>query len=243
MSLRPFGLCFLFTILICMVIIKTEVAMAKDTIRLVEKIYQTKVINMDTLFQKAIESRGKDYLDAEYLLRQGGSAAVNTLYQNRNHPDPIARLIVESLLLWLQGKASEHQAALDYLDYIPKRLAKTPVGSPPPLGVSNELRDRFGDRVANFLALRLVKQDDWLRWRVISILFYLSEQKLPSTTYALIRFAVETPNEEARNYAIEAIKAIGDKDLKAKLSFERSRLQGLGLQKNWPSELDGLVNP
>lgn len=241
MSLRPFWFwTFLITMLICMATRNTEVMMANDSIRLAKNIYQREAINMATLFQKAIESRGNDYLDAEFLLRQGNSDAINTLCQNRNHPNPIARLMVESLLLWMEGKTSEYQAALDYLDYIPKRLAKTPVGVPPPIGVSNELSDRFGSRVADFLALRLVKQDDWPRWRVIGILFYLKEQKLPSTTSALIRFAAETENDEARSHAIEAIKAIADEELKVKLQIERSRLEAM--HKNWPNELDHLVN-
>lgn len=241
MSLRPLDLWLvLFIALICIAIGKGEVLPANDRIRLTENVNRTEVINMDTLFQKAIESHGKAYLDAEYLLRQGGSAAINTLYQNRNHPDPIARLMVESLLPWMQGKAPEYQAAFDYLDYIPKRLAETPAMTPPPIGIANALSEYFGYRVANFLALRLVKQNDWPRWRVVGILFYLKEQKLPSTTSALIRFAAETGSDEAMGYAIEAIKAIADTDLKAKLRVERKRLESM--HKSFPEELAGLAS-
>ena len=194
---------------------------------------------MDALFQKAIESYGKDYLDAEYQLRQGGSAAMNTLRQNRNHPDPIARLMVECLFLWMQGKAPEFQAALDYLDDAPKRVEGTRLLAPPPISIAYVLNKRFGSRVADFLALRLVKEKDWPRWRIAGILLYLEEQKLPSTTSALIRFASETENNEARGYAIEAIKAIADPDLKTKLGVERKRLEEM--HKKLPEELANLA--
>jgi hypothetical protein len=62
---------------------------------------------MAVWFQKAVEGYGKEYLDAEYQLGHGGAAAIDTLQQNRNHPDPIARLMVECLLAWMQGTAPE----------------------------------------------------------------------------------------------------------------------------------------
>ena len=111
-----------------------------------------------------MKSKGEIYLNSEKQLRQGGTSAISVLTQNRNHEDPIAQLIAETLIVWIQGNAPEYQAALDYLDYIPKRVAQTPIRVPRPIGVSNDLNERFGNRVADFLALRLVKEEEWPRW-------------------------------------------------------------------------------
>ena len=180
---------------------------------------------MDWRFRNAIESRRDAYLDAEYQIRRRGMDAMNALSQHTKDPDPIAALTAGVLLGWIQGEAPRFQAALDYLEYIPRRFAATPVGFPPPIGVANALKQRFGNGVADFLALRLVKENDWPRWRVVGILFYLKEQKLASTTSALLRFSMETDSEEARGYAIEAIQAIADPELAAKIQLERQRLE------------------
>jgi hypothetical protein len=133
--------------------------------------------------------------------------------------------MVGCLMSWISNKAPEYQPALDYLDEAPKRAARTPAMEPSPRGVANVLNERFGSRVADFLALRLVKETNWPRWRVLGILLYLKEQRLPSTTSALLRFSMETDSEEARGYAIEAIQAIADPELEAKVQIERQRVE------------------
>lgn len=226
-------------LLVCNPLVEVGIRQESNFTSVVKSDDRVEAPYMDALLQKAIERYGKNYLDAEYQLRQGGSAAINTLQKNRNHPDPIARLMAECLLLWMQGKAPEYQEVLDYLGYIPKELAKTPVGYPPPIGICNDLSERFASRVADFLALRLVKEKDWPRWRVVGVLFYLEKQQLFSTTSALIRFAAETNSKEARGFAIEAIKAIADPDLKAKLGMGRKRLEEM--HQKLPKELTNLA--
>jgi hypothetical protein len=195
---------------------------------------------MDAWFQKAVGSHGKDYLDAEYHLRKGGAAALDTLQQNRDHPDPVARLMVECLLAWMQGTAREYQKALDYLDRLPQELAGTCAPFPSADGVAGSLSEWFGSRVADFLALRLAKEIDWPRWRVVGILLYLEEQKLPSTTSAVIRFASETHSNEGRECAIDILRAIADPELKQKLAIERKRLDDL--DKKLPKDLANMLS-
>lgn len=195
--------------------------------------------NMNTIFAKALKSRGQAYLDAEYLLRQGGKEALNILSQSKNHKDPVARLMVETLIVWIQKEETNYQTALSYLDNLPKRYTRTPLNAPPPVSVAYTLNEDFGNGVANVLALRLVKEQDWPHWRVAGVLLYLEEQKLPSTTSALLRFAIETKSDEERGYAIETIQAINDPDLQVKISIEKERLDSL--QKSLPLELESLV--
>ncbi len=195
--------------------------------------------DINIIFNKALKSRGKAYLDAEYLLRQGGKETLTLLSQNKNHKDPIARLMVGTLMIWMQEEEPKYQIALDYLDNLPKKYARTPISAPPPISVAYMLNEDFYNSVANVLALRLIKENEWPYWRIIGVLLYLKEQKLPSTTSALIRFAIETKDDEARGYAIEAIQAINDPDLKVKILIEKERLDNL--QKSFPPELDSLI--
>lgn len=196
---------------------------------------------METLFEEARVNSGDAYLTAERKLREAGPAAIPTLRANFQHSDYVARLIAKCLLDAIEGRSAECKAALDYLDFIPKRLAKTPVGSPPPVGVAAELTDRFGARVAECLALRLVKSPDWPSWKSEGVLLYLSEHKVPSTIAPLIRFAVETPREPWRKIATEAIKAANDPDRTSKIAAERHLAEQQN--KDFPKALSDLLPP
>ena len=180
--------------------------------------------NMDDTFALAVLSHGQDYVRAEKTLRDGGGSAKATLQKNLVNPDPLARLIAQVLLEWMEGTKPEDQKALDYLDGLPKRLASTPLTMPPPDGVAAELKNRFGGRVAEFLAVRLVKGTDWPRWRSLAVILYLQSQYLPSTTAPLIRFASDTKDDSLRNAAVEVIKNAHDPELGAKITAEKLRL-------------------
>jgi hypothetical protein len=180
---------------------------------------------MDTMIQNAAKSRGQTYLNIERELTRDNPVTVHGLQRYRNHPDPVIRLMVGCLLSWISGNAPEFQSALDYLEEAPKRVARTPARFPSPGSVAYVLNERFGSRAADFLALRLAKELNWPRWRVLGILRYLKEQKLASTTSALLRFSMETDSEEARGYAIGAIQAIADPELEAKVQIERQRVE------------------
>jgi hypothetical protein len=195
---------------------------------------------MDALFDKAVRNSGQAYLDADRALRDAGPSAAPTLRQNLNNPDAIARMVARTTLDWFEGSAADYQAVLDYLDSLPARLARTPIPSPSPLGVASYLSLHFGARAVDFLAVRLVKGTDWPHWRVIGVIFYLKEQAHPSATAALLRFAAETMEEELRGYAVEAIVAAHDADLKAKVAAERKYQAALG--KQLPAAIDALAS-
>lgn len=197
--------------------------------------------NMDTQFEAVVVSTGQTYLSAERELLKGGQPALATLHRNLRHSDPMTQFIANTLLNWMQGGGQEIEAALSYLDNLPKRLAPTPIPTPSPLGVASFLEKHFGPRVTDALALRLVKQTDWPHWRVMGVLFYLMNQRVASTTPALVRFAAETENEEWRKAAIDALKAITDPNLRDKIAAERQRF--LRLSKEFPTELADLEAP
>jgi hypothetical protein len=193
---------------------------------------------MDALFEKAVASKGQDYLDAEEMLLGGGEPAKATLRRNLNHPDPSVRLMAKVLLEWMEGRTPEYRAVLDYLEGLPIRLAETPRTEPDPSATAAYLTMHFADRVADFLALRLSKATDWPEWKVLAVLFYLSEQAPTSTTAILIRFASETLSPGWREAAIEALKARRDPDLRAKVAAERVRSEKL--RKAFPKALADL---
>lgn len=196
---------------------------------------------MDALFESVVASSGAAYVEADRKLRDSGALAEPTLRKNLHNPDPIARLLARTTLDWLEGSAQDYQAVLDYLEYIPNRLSRTPVGNPPPLLVASYLSLQFGARAVDFLAARLVKGTDWPHWKVVGVIFYLEKQARPSATEALLRFAAETPSTEWRGFAIEAIGAAHDPDIKDKIALERQYQASRG--KQLPPALESLAAP
>ena len=194
--------------------------------------------HMKNLFDRAISGYGEDYLKAESALLGGAESAKTVLQMNLNHPDPVTRLIADCLLRWMQGKASEYQAVLTYLEDMPKHLAMTPITAPRVEIVAYELSEQFGTRVADFLSLRLLKGTDWPNWKIFGVLVYLQEQAQPSTTIPLMRFTAESVDSRRRAIAIEAIHAIDDPDIAAKLVAERQHAKRLG--NALPAELEAL---
>lgn len=188
---------------------------------------------MNQDFDLALESSGQPYLNFELDLRnvaQADAAQAEWLRQQAaSHPDRVARLLAQVVLDWGGSKRTEFKAAIDYLDHVHARFNKTAIGYPPPIGVTHYLTEHFGDRVAELLALRLVKQTVWPRWRVAAITLYLQAHRVFTTTSALLRFAIETDGTQWRELAIEAIREIHDPEIDAKLAFEIARARKRGL--------------
>lgn len=194
---------------------------------------------MDAVFATAVREHGPDYLDAERQLLDGGPAAQAVLRGYLDHSDPIGRMIARQLLDRMEGRAPDVAPALAYLDGLPARIERTPLPAPPPSGVAIYLSEHFQARVADFLALRLVKETQAPHWRVLGILLYLRQQALPSTSTALVRFAADTRDETRREAAVAAIQAIDDPALQAKLLAERERAQQRG--DELPHALSSLI--
>ena len=192
-------------------------------------------------FNQALVAQGVQYLALESKLRDEIAPDPQKAAQslaNLVKAEPIAQLMATVLLGWVGQDKGDSIEALDYLDKIGPKLKRSAVGHPRPAGVAGRLADSYSDRVANLLALRLVKQEDWPHWRVEGVLQYLQECKKATTTSALLRFAMEAKDEEWRRDAIETVKSIGDPDLAAKLTFEKARQRTLG--KPIPDEFHGL---
>jgi len=183
---------------------------------------------MEKHFDTAVLAQGPDYLRSEAALLGGGEAARNTLQAHLNDVDPMARLLAGLLLAWQQARPSAHQAALDYLDKIGPALARTAVGGPSPTGVANELTLRFGASAVDLLAVRLIKSPEWPRWRTFGVLLYLAQHKLALATAPLLRLAVETDDEEARELALETVRATVDPELAVKVAAEERRQAARG---------------
>ena len=176
---------------------------------------------MEEVFRTAITSVGEDYLEAEQALRAGGADALMAMQQGLGDGDPIAPLLVQVLTRWIEQNPPEYQAALDYLDFLPQKLARTPIPKPSPSGVAAYLTKHFAGNVTDVLALRLIKAIEWPHWRVAGVLLYFQEHKDPQITAALIRFAGQASDRDWRNLAIETIRATSDPNIGDKLASER----------------------
>jgi hypothetical protein len=185
---------------------------------------------MNTTFDLAVEKTGPEYLGLEADLRRSARSGSQELESIRKHltsPDPLVRLLATVLLDWAGAKESDFKSALEYLERLPVETRKTIVRVPSPTGTESYLTLRFGDRVTELLALRLVKEQDWPQWKVLAVIFYLKAHKVPSTTSALIRFAITTTNDKWRGFALEALREIKDPELSAKLAIEVTRARKL----------------
>ena len=193
-------------------------------------------------FERALEATGPDYLRDALDLRQAAplAPALNArLLQASADGEPIARLLARVVLDWSSPKRADFEAALDYLDGLPGKLARTAMGKPSPTGTESYLTLHFGDRVADLLALRLIKQDAWPEWKVRAVVFYLTTHRRPSATVALIRFAIETPDGESRELAVAGIHAVGDPALRVLLADELARARRL--RRPVPNEVRALA--
>ena len=196
---------------------------------------------MEELFRAAITSVGEDYLNAEQALRAGGANAMAAMQQGLADSNLIAPLLMRVLTRWIEQNPPEYQAALDYLDALPQRLARTPITKPSPSGVAAYLTKHFKGNVTDLLALRLLKAVDWPHWRAAGVLLYLQEQKDPQITAALIRFAGQTSDSHWRDLAIETIRATADPDMRQKLASEK---HFYNTQHNeYPRHLEVLESP
>jgi hypothetical protein len=195
---------------------------------------------MDTLIDKALNSKGREYFEAERAYRLAGGSPALPVAPSANNLDPLSALILHVLGQWRQPEAQEFDQALEYLDKLPARLAETPITSPSPSGIAGYLSMHFGSRVADLMAVHLIKQTDWPRWRVSGILLYLREQPRPSITAALIRFVSETRDKKWIEVALETIRAANDPDLAAKVYAEERH--AAKERRTLPPALKELVN-
>jgi hypothetical protein len=194
-------------------------------------------------FDRTLDASGPDYLRGELDLRQAAPldpALSQRLRQVSARGEPIARLLAQVVLDWGGPKRADFDAALEYLDRLPAKLARTAMGKPSPTGTESYLTLHFADRVAELLALRLIKEDAWPPWKARAVIFYVTAHRRPSTTTALIRFAIETPDAESRDLAIAGVRAIGDPTQATQVAAEIARAQRL--HGPVPPEVRALAN-
>jgi hypothetical protein len=198
-------------------------------------------MDLDAEFQKAIDTTGAEYADAEKNLRANAGPDLATLASNKlQSGDPIEQLLGHVMNDVAGGSPSfDHNAALEYLSGLADRYATKVVGYPPPIGVAGYLEKNFGDRAAELMALRLAKGTDWPRWQQFAALLYLSRVPPgthPLATGAVLRYAAEIAgDDDLRQCAIAAIRQIGDPELIAKAQNEKSR------HPDWHESLNELI--
>jgi len=192
------------------------------------------------LLRKAARESGDEYLRTEREIRsQGAAGAAALLRPHLNDPDPFVSFTARTLMGWYGPQAPEYQAALDYLDSLPKRIARTPVPTPSPTGAAAYLEQHFGNRVADLLSLRLAKASNWPYWKIMAVLFYLRNQGAQSATPGLVRFAAETSTDEYLNTAIEAIRRSGHVGVGREVAAEQKRAKDLN--KSLPPALAAMA--
>jgi len=197
---------------------------------------------MNAIFDRAVKSSGPQYPEYERQLLEGPEPETSQMLSNRlGNLDPMVKLMAQAFLDGKGEWAKDQKEAAAYLRALPWRLVGAVNPNPGPLVLATSLDSDFKDHVANFLAVMLVKDckeerrevsPEWLKHGLI---LYLKQQKIPSTTAGLIRFAEETEDPELRDAAVQAIRAIPDSELSGKIEAEQKRAQAQG--KDFPPAL------
>jgi hypothetical protein len=140
------------------------------------------------IFDKALNAYGADYLAAEKELRAGGTSTASSLQQIAadTTQTPLARFVAGTIAAWIDGKGSNYEVAMSGLDGLAARAAKTPSGTPAADVAAGRLKHY--DDIANFVALRLLKETDWPQWKVLAAVVYLGYWGTASVLPALEQF-------------------------------------------------------
>jgi hypothetical protein len=182
--------------------------------------------NTDPLFERALASEDEAYRLAEERLRDVADTAA--LQRQLSHPDPVGRLMAAVLLESTEAAGDDFRKATEYLERAERRFSETVAGTPPVRGIVDNLSRTFEGRLANFLALRLVKESEPPPWRALVTLAYLERHPSPTANDAIIRFAARTEAPELQEVSAQVLAKSGDPDLAQKLAAERERLARAG---------------
>lgn len=188
--------------------------------------------SVEELLTRGQTVTGPEYLQVELDARQraaGNDVQRAALRRATADVDSVKALMAHVVLGWLSGSEPDYRGALDYLAGAPIRMSRTPVGYPPPLGVESYLTRHYAERVAPLLGLRLVREGGWPQWKIGGVLLYLEAHPDPTTTGAVIRFAIETADPKSRSLAIEVLEKYTDPDFGKKLKYEIARANALKL--------------
>lgn len=163
---------------------------------------------MDETFRIACTSTDGPYLAAESLLRRPDPAAPDFLrHQEETAADPVARSLAALYAGWAVSGDAEVQRALAYLDAAEARFRGTPLGAPRQDICAADLTAHFGDCLALFFAVRLLKQPAWPPWKVLTALTYLYDHRRPESLPPLIRYTAETPEPAYRSAGLTTLAA------------------------------------
>ena len=182
--------------------------------------------DFESLFQRALASRGEAYLMAEMELR-GAPESAPVLRRHLDDENPIARLAASVVLESVESRAPDLDEVLRELTELERYFARTVAGTPPVASVAANLTRRFGARLTGFLALRLVQHPE-TDWRSLVALAYLDQHKDPATTEPIIRFAAQTRARPLQAIAAQVLVRLGDPALPQKIRAERDRLAATG---------------
>jgi hypothetical protein len=189
-------------------------------------------VNMEELLSQAEETTGLQYLTLESEARQrasGNDVQVAALKRIAGQPSPVKALLALVLLDWLGARSEPYQQALDYLERIAQKMAPTPRGTPSPEAVAAQLTQDFSGSLTKLLALRLAQDDTWPYWKAAAATLYLKQHFDASTTAAVLRFAIRTPDKRLRALAVDALQAHDDPQLDEVLRHELKRAARLQL--------------
>jgi hypothetical protein len=162
--------------------------------------------NIEQLYQKAVVSVADAYLAAEnQLVRQGATAVRFLRARSGETKDPFERFFVATLSSWIESRPPEFLEAMTQIQQAEDRMKKTPAGKPRADVVEVIFARVAGDRLVDYMALRLAKGTLFPDWLEGGALRYVGEHGGPGQIPALERYVQIARNPQFREYALEVI--------------------------------------
>ncbi len=110
--------------------------------------------HLEAVFQKAVKASGAEYLELEQQLLTNNSTS--TLESHLKDADPLIRFVAKALLNAKQQP--EDQELITRMDRLPQ-IYKDTILVYPPIDIGSALYRNHGAKFADFIALRLMKEE------------------------------------------------------------------------------------
>lgn len=148
--------------------------------------------DFNTLFQQAVDSYDKAYLDAENAIYAQGDTARQALLakQGDTNLTAFAGFVAATLADAMDGANKTYTELDAAITALAAQVKDTPLGTPPADIVSGTM-SVHSKELSDLLALHLVKETEWPSWRALGAIIYLGYYATSPVLPALEQFCAD----------------------------------------------------
>ncbi len=160
------------------------------------------------LFETLRTATGGPYLEAERALLAAPGAAGELAKVAALATDAVEAFLARVLGQWIESRREDYGQAITYLDRKNEQFQHSPLGAPRWDVCARDLVAYFGAGLSDFLALRLLKEPAWPKWRVMTAHTYLYDVGQPESLPPLVRLVAETTDDGVRQTTLRTLFAM-----------------------------------